>query len=116
MTGDTVLLITASYDDVADDVAQALTSRGAKWFRFNTDLFPSEVRGFINNDGASGISTPAGSLTHQDVKSVWYRRQVAPILPDDLDPGVIDFCQRESRAFIDGFLHSLPTNHWVSDP
>jgi glutathione synthase/RimK-type ligase-like ATP-grasp enzyme len=34
----------------------------------------------------------------------------------DLDAGVRDFCERESRAFLDGVLSALPTERWMSFP
>jgi glutathione synthase/RimK-type ligase-like ATP-grasp enzyme len=50
------------------------------------------------------------------IKSVWYRRHVSPELPVELDAGVRDFCERETRAFLDGVLASLPAERWMSSP
>ena len=47
---------------------------------------------------------------------MWYRRLVAPDLPDHLDEGVRDFCERENRAFFDGILSALPVERWLSPP
>ena len=56
------------------------------------------------------------SFRSQDVKSVWYRRNVRPVLPAELDCGYREFCERESRAFLEGTLLTLPTTRWLSDP
>ena len=39
-----------------------------------------------------------------------------PNLPKDLDPGTREFCERETRRFLEGVLAALPTQHWLSSP
>ena len=55
-------------------------------------------------------------LSSQEVKSVWYRRNVAPNLPEDLSLGTREFCERETRGFLEGVLAALPTRRWLSSP
>ena len=62
------------------------------------------------------ISDGERSISGKEVKSVWYRRNVAPNLPEDMDPGTRDFCERETRAFLEGTLLALPTVRWLSSP
>ena len=41
---------------------------------------------------------------------------VAPNLPEALELGTREFCEREARAFLEGTLLALPTPHWLSFP
>ena len=116
MTADTVLIVTASYDIAANYVIKVLQQRGTPVFRLNTDQFPSRVKAsFIP---PNNIEFTAGDkvVSGMSIKSVWYRRHVSPELPVELDAGVRDFCERETRAFLDGVLASLPTERWMSSP
>jgi glutathione synthase/RimK-type ligase-like ATP-grasp enzyme len=116
MRADTVLLVTASYDVAADYVLKALLERGTPAFRLNTDEFPSSTRvSFVPPDDIRFIAN-ATSLAGRSVKSVWYRRHVAPALPAKLQTGVQEFCERETSAFLNGVLASLPTERWMSSP
>lgn len=116
MTADTVLLVTTSYDPAPEYVGAALERRGFPFFRLNTDQFPSLVRAEFNPQRGLTISDRRRSISGKQVKSVWYRRDVVPDLPDDLDPGTRDFCEREVRAFLGGTLAALPTQRWLSSP
>lgn len=114
MTADTVLIVTASYDIGADYVIKALKRRGTPVFRFNTDHFPSQVRASFRTPGDIVFFTGTETLQGVSVKSVWYRRHVSPELPADLEAGVRDFCERETRAFLEGILTALPVERWMS--
>ena len=116
MTGNTVLIVTASYDEAPRYVGAALESMGVPFFRLDTDRFPSEVQASF--DPYDGITILDGqhSISGKEVKSVWYRRNVASILPESLSCGVREFCERESRAFLEGTLIALPTQRWLSCP
>ena len=116
MTADTVLLVTASYDVAADYVDSALERCAAPRFRLDTDRFPSEVRISFSQNGDMAISDGHRSISSRDVRSVWYRRNVSPDLPLELPSGVQDFCERETRAFLEGVLLALPTQRWLSSP
>lgn len=116
MTADTVLLVTASYDVAPEYVGGALESRGVPFFRLDTDRFPSEVRASFDPQGDLTITDGSMSISGKDVKSVWYRRNVIPNLPNGLNPGVREFCERETRAFLEGVLATLPTQRWLSPP
>ena len=116
MTPDTVLFVTASYDLAPDYVGASLQRYGVPYFRLDTDRFPFEVQAEFSP--STGIKIRDGDRTIQgaEIKSVWYRRNVAPFFPAVLDAGLQDFCERENRAFLEGTLWSLPTNRWLSSP
>ena len=116
MIADTVLLVTASYDAAPEYVARALDRRGVPYFRLDTDRFPNEVQ--LSFDPSEGITiTDCGrSISANEIRSVWYRRNVAPILPKELEFGPREFCERETRAFLEGALRAIPTDRWLSSP
>ena len=116
MTADTVLLVSASYDLAPNYVGAALERRGVPFYRLDTDRFPSQLRGAFDPIDGLSISDENWTILGSQVKSVWYRRSVAPNLPEELDPGTRDFCERESRAFLEGTLATLPTQRWLSVP
>lgn len=114
MTADTVLIVTASYDIAADYVVKALKRRGTPVFRLNTDHFPSQVKASFRSSGDIEFSVGTETLKGVSVKSVWYRRHVSPELPTELETGVRNFCERETRAFLEGILSALPVKRWMS--
>ena len=116
MKPDTVLLVTTSYDEAADLVADRLTQAGERWFRLDTDRFPWEIKasfsseeGFVYWDGKARVKS-------DEIKAVWYRRNVPPTLPDSIDRFHREFCEREQKAFIDGTLSTLKVATWLNDP
>ncbi len=116
MTADTVLLVTASYDLAPEYVIAGLERRSVPFFRLDTDRFPSEIRASFDPQGTLTISDGERSISGRQVKSVWYRRNVAPNLPECLDSGTREFCERETRTFLLGSLAALPTQRWLSSP
>ena len=116
MTANTVLLVTASYDLAPLYVGAALKRRGVPFFRLDTDRFPTEVQATFDPRRGLSISDRNMQISHEEVKSVWYRRNVVPNLPQDLDQGSNEFCQRETRMFLEGTLATLPTRRWLSSP
>ena len=116
MTGNTVLIVTASYDEAPRYVGAALANLGVPFFRLDTDRFPSEVRVIFDPYEGITISDGQQPISSRQIRSVWYRRNVAPILPESLSSGVREFCERESRAFLEGMLTALPTQRWLSCP
>lgn len=116
MTADTALIVTASYDVAADYVLEALQRRGTPVFRLNTDHFPSRIKASFLPPNDIEFTAGDKTVSGISIKSVWYRRHVSPELPVELDAGVRDFCERETRAFLDGVLASLPVERWMSSP
>jgi len=116
MIAETVLVVTASYDVAADYVLKSLRQMGTPAFRLNTDHFPSHVKAFFRPPKDIEFMEDKLVISGTSIKSVWYRRHVSPDLPTELEAGVRDFCERESRAFLDGVLESLPTKRFMSSP
>lgn len=116
MTADTVLLVTASYDEAAKCVSDSLEQIGASYFRLDTDRFPTEVKATFDPSYGLTLEDRENSVHSNQVKSVWYRRNVASILPDYIDKYEREFCIRESKAFLEGALTSIPTKRWLSNP
>lgn len=116
MTRDVVLLVTASYDVAPEYVSAALDRLGIPYFRLDTDRFPSEIQATYDPNVGVIFSDDDQCIRGEQIRSVWYRRMRSPILPKSLDCGTRDFCERESRAFLEGVLASLPTDRWLSLP
>ncbi len=47
-------------------------------------------------------------ISFDDVSSLWYRRVRTAEAPDDMSPGIYDFCVREAHDALLGMLLSLP--------
>jgi hypothetical protein len=116
LAGVTVLIVSASYDLAADRVASVLRSAGVKQFRLNTDKFPGEVRASFDPETGFTLSDAGEELDSRQVTAVWYRRHVSPELPEDLEKGTREFCERESRAFLGGILGTVHSARWLSPP
>ncbi len=116
MTASTVLVVTTSYDEAPRYVGNKLTQLGVPYFRFDTDRFPLEIE--VCFDPCQGVRISDGDsiVASDQIRSVWYRRNVAPNLPDNLPSYVQEFCTREARAFLGGVWSSLPTHRWLSAP
>ena len=116
MSNDTVLFVTVSYDVAPEYVAASLDRLGVPYFRLDTDRFPSEIQATYDPHVGVTIRDHDRGICSDEIRSVWYRRMRAPMLAGPLDCGVREFCERESRAFLDGVLASLPTHRWLSPP
>ena len=116
MTANVVLLVTASYDQTADYVMDFLNRSGTATFRLNTDQFPTTVRATFDPYSGLVLESPTASVHSSQISAVWYRRNVASALPEHLDKYDREFCLRESRAFLEGALASIPTERWLSNP
>ncbi|MFN0245031.1 MAG: MvdC/MvdD family ATP grasp protein [Planctomycetota bacterium] len=117
---DTVLILTHSADEfVVERVASAVSKRGARALRFDTDLFPSEVRLSSRFDGAQETATLHShefELSLDLVRAVWARKVWLPKLSEGLDARVREGCVRESAAALRSFLSALDERRvrWVN--
>ena len=118
-SADTVLLVTHTQDHfTVDRVAEALARRGATPFRLDTDRFPAEVRlsaSFRNGKMRHTVDTGSESVRADDIVAVWARKFWTPKLADDLDPQFHEYCVRESREALLGFLDGLRNAVWVNN-
>ena len=115
-TPDTVLLVTASYDQAAGLVEKALTDSGEKWFRLDTDKFPGEVKSSYSPRSGFAYWEGTNRVESSEIKAVWYRRNVSPELPATTDEHHREFCGREQKAYIEGTLATLNGVRWLSHP
>jgi glutathione synthase/RimK-type ligase-like ATP-grasp enzyme len=116
---DTVLLVTHSGDYfTVDRVAEALARRGARAVRFDTDLFPEELRlsASLGPGGAEHFIRAGGEeVEASEVRAVWARRVWPPRLSERLDERFRAACVRESGAALEGFFNGLAGARWVND-
>jgi MvdC family ATP-grasp ribosomal peptide maturase len=116
----TVLILTHSGDFfTVDRVSAALARKGAKTFRFDTDLFPEKVKlvaAFANGQVTRQIKHGRRILDGRSVRAVWARKIWLPRLAPDLDPNFQGLCVRESMAALETFLNGLTSARWINDP
>ena len=116
---DVVLLLTHSGDFYTVDlVADALARRGVRPIRFNTDLFPSQVKlsARAGDERVAHLVTERGEETSiEEVRAVWARKLWSPRMSDDLDERYRSMCISESVAALEGFLDALHNVLWVND-
>ena len=118
---DTVLLLTHSGDYyTVERVAEALSRRGARPFRLDTDLFPEALRisSSMSSRGAEYFidAGPGVRFDAGEVRAVWARKLWPPRLDEGLDERLRAMCVRESLAALEGFLDGLEGALWVNDP
>lgn len=114
-----ILIITNKQDFTADLVVLALQERDIPYARFNTEDFPQRVllNLELTSDAPDGfLRLRKGILKLSDIKSVWFRRPVAPIVSNSIvDPGISAFAQRESQEALSGLWRTLDC-YWISHP
>lgn len=119
MPNDTVLLLTHSGDYFTiDRVIEALSRKGAKPFRLDTDQFPTSLQlaaYFDPHQQHHWLRYHDQKLDIAEVQAVWMRRLWQPKLTPELSPIFQESCIRESQAALKGFLNSLQNVRWV-DP
>lgn len=105
----TILIVTRSGDSEAPGaVARALEARGERSYRFDTDLFPTELRLVLDERGGGRLSGPAGVLELGEVSAVWYRRSaMGARIPRELEPQLRHPSVEESRRLVFGMLAAL---------
>ncbi len=118
-SANTVLLITHTQDHfTVEGVAEALTRRGATPFRLDTDRFPADVQLSASFEGIHTqhtIHVGNDTICTGDIIAVWTRKFWTPKLADDLDPQFHEYCVRESREALMGFMDGLHHAIWVND-
>jgi glutathione synthase/RimK-type ligase-like ATP-grasp enzyme len=108
-----VLIITRSADNESVEfVARAIEERGGRWFRLDTDRFPTEVRMAAHYGGGGEarvtLASAEGEIDLAEVTAVWHRRlQVAGRLPAEMNPQLRAAAAGESRAALVGVLAGL---------
>ena len=116
MTTKTILVVTTTYDETADLVIEKIKETGVPFFRLDTDLFPQEVTAVFDPHGNTFFRWQDSQIHTGRIHSVWHRRLTTPILPDAISTHHREFCERETRAFLDGVLSTIKTRRWLSQP
>lgn len=118
---DQILVLSNAGDDVHTElVMEHLERMGERCFRFNTETFPE----FLNLSVEARDGDILGQLVGVDqkapidlsrVKSVWYRRPVAPQPKENMHKGYWEFAQEESKGALWSFYTALDT-FWLNSP
>ncbi len=108
-----ILIITHSQDNESIPmVLKAIQEGGGKAFRFDTDLFPTQVQlDIYYGRGEEKLLLRSGQETIDltEVSAVWYRRiAIGAKIPSTMNSQVRQASVQESRVTIQGLLASLP--------
>ena len=110
-----VFIVSCKVDLATDAVVKALNRRSIRCTRFNTEDFPFDVSLTVRFSHGTGVrrsilqQSPRIASPIDDISSVWYRRVRAPERPEDISPGVYEYCVREAGAALLGSLLCLET-------
>jgi hypothetical protein len=114
-----ILLVTNRQDHTADFLVVELRKRKVDFFRFNTEDFPvkSVIRWELDNRQICGeFQFSNRKITFGEIKSVWYRRPVMPVIDDKITNATERiFAMDESKKLVDGIWRTLNC-FWVSHP
>ncbi len=104
-----ILIVTHSTDNESPRaVARALEARGERVYRFDTDLFPTELQLSLDEGGDGRLSGPEGVLELSEVSAVWYRRNgIGTRIPPEVDPQLRQPSVEESRRLVLGMIAAL---------
>jgi glutathione synthase/RimK-type ligase-like ATP-grasp enzyme len=104
-----ILIVTHSTDNEAPRaVARALEALGERVYRFDTDLFPTDLRLSLDEGGGGRLSGRAGVLELSEVSAVWYRRNATGTrIPPEVDPQLRQPSIEESRRVVFGMMAAL---------
>lgn len=107
-----VLIVSTGVDAATDVVCEILGSRGVDYTRIDTETFPYDSRltiefaEFAEGSRSQYCSEIGESSNLSSVSSLWYRRMRSAARRPEMHPGIHDFCLRESRSALLGFLLS----------
>lgn len=114
-----VLLITHSKDYYTiDRVKGAVSRKGYRPYRFNTDKFPQDLKLAIHLDRSDPVlSLEDGDqkiiIDSKDIYSVWFRKIGSPYIDEKMDPVLRDGCIKESKEVLEIFLKELNAGNSV---
>lgn len=114
MSDPSILIISTAADVATDAVVQALATTGVRCRRVNTEDLPFGQTLTVDYQSNRG---PAAVFDGEAIspRVIWYRRVRAPGMPDTMDPGVYEFCIRETRATVLGGLLTQSAR-WMNRP
>ena len=113
-----ILIITNKSDFTADFLIKRLHKRKIKFYRFNTEDYPSKINSsiIINNDKFHlDVCSQKSSIDINKIGGIWYRRPVKPYIIG-LEKDDKEFAERECTEFIINLWNLLSDKYWISDP
>lgn len=116
-----VLIVSNSIDPHVEDMIAYLNYYNQKFVRLNSNDIPQNIRFHLQHHkeiDASGhiqVSTNNVKVSLQEIKSVWWRRPKAFILPEGLSSQEKAFSQQELDHVWDGLWATVDT-YWISLP
>lgn len=117
----TILLLTHSKDYYTiDHVERAISRKGYRPFRFNTDQFPEQVKLSIHLEEGELVlgleeENQQKKFYAKDVYSIWVRKIGMPYIPDNMDPLLRKGCMTESMEVLEIFLRVFDHVRWIDD-
>lgn len=118
-----VLIITNRTDVTSDLVIKELNKRNYKFFRLNTDEYPTNLFGsfkyFKNNKFVIELFylDRKKKINLKRINSVLFRRPVSPVIDSTLaNKNIKQYCIDECYDFLRGIWHSLDCCYWISKP
>lgn len=104
-----ILIVTHSKDNDAPlRVRRALEARGERVYRFDSDLFPTQVQLSLDEAGGGRLSGPDGVLELSELSAIWYRRNATGAgIPRDMDEQLRRPSVEESRRLVFGMMTAL---------
>ena len=114
-----VLIPVHSRDIHAKAVRNALHSKGHEAVLFYGADYPTRQLASLSISQEAGlnwkVSGPGLEIANEKFDVVWYRRPMAPVLPDDMHPGDRAIAGRECHAFTRGFWQLVaPGAFWIN--
>lgn len=104
-----VLVVSTALDASTDEVVARLQGNGVRTTRLDTEHYPfgSLLTSVLDTSTQPWLEATLDGASMRDITSIWYRRIRSPERPSSMNPGVYDFCLRESRSALLGTLLSL---------
>lgn len=113
-----ILILTQSDDEHANRVIQRLEEKEEPYFRFETADLPQHLSITLSfNDGAEDrmfLNSGKGNVDLQKIRTVWYRRPAAPIVPAGLTADEQTFVRHQTARLLGGIWCSLRNRFWVN--
>jgi glutathione synthase/RimK-type ligase-like ATP-grasp enzyme len=119
MNEKTILIISNKQDVTTDLVVRRLQQKSIPYLRMNTETFPLDISCSVkvgSTGDYSEIITPKLSIRSNQLKSIWYRRPVAPDFDSvNMSENEKEFAKRECVTFLSNLWTSMSDVKWVND-
>lgn len=113
-----ILIVTHARDPFPVRAIAALTGKGARHVRFDTDTFPQRASVSFRHEpprsGTLSLRLAGDHVDLGDVTTVWYRRPSEPTPDPALSQSDRDFVRRESLHALNSLWHLLSDRFWVN--